>query len=163
MKIKSLSFLFFILLMTGISFAQMDISFFPKANAIQKDTMIDRWGTMQNAIILGWRTNLDDDLMYETSSFVAEIEKGKTTFILFSPGGSGNDIWIYPITECNRSDFQYDYEKELRHISFNGAAETKDRMIQIDDLQPGYYYIHYLSCHFGISYVLQIKDVSKTP
>ncbi len=152
------------LFISNIANAQTnDVSFLPKANAEQKDTFANRWGSMWNAIYVDSRINLDGEIMHETSLITAELKEGLATYIVFPSGGSGNDVYFYPITYCGQDKIEYDWNKKLKLITFNGMASDKERSVLLNDLQPGLYMVKYQSCHFGMGWVLEIKIAGGAP
>ena len=164
MKIKILILFLIIFLQVIISYSQIsipDVLLLPRANAVQKDTFANRWGDMWNLVTVNFILTNDDKENFNYLLIEAEIKKKRNTYILFPTGGSETDIFIYPILKYTVEEFVYNKQVKKKIFTFSEAIE--DKVIQIDDLPPGFYYVQYVSCHFGESYILWIKEYTEEP
>ena len=148
----------------SFSFSQkdtIDVSFLPKANAVQKDTLFDRWGDVGNIVLVGYRHTDQDEPDFGTSLVEAYISKERPVYIAFPPGGTETDIYLYAIRAYTATYSAVDTICLKKKI-FMWGNSLREKVLQINDLAPGFYYVNYLSCNYGGSYILWIRE-STTP
>lgn len=100
----------------------------------------------------------DHGAYFESNAIINAEIKDLPTYLLMVDGGSETDIDIYTIDGYNyeRGYFEIGTSKVRSQVFFWGDDETK-KLIRIDDLTQGYYYVMYVSCNVSGSLVLKIE------
>lgn len=157
LRIYCIIILFTICVKASAQTEQIDVSSLPKASYTQNFMLLDRYGeVVGNIITVDFRYKEDSTVTFTNSLIETKLEEDTATYILFPPGGSETDIFIYKINGMSQHGFDTDHV-ELKEKIFMWSVQPKERAIRIDDLGPGYYSVSYVSCNYFGSYVLHLK------
>ena len=134
----------------GLAYFTLDMTFI--ANEVQADLKINpfRHQSETQTYFIDVPPNLD------TIRFSAKIDlvKNKKRHIITMPnGGTETNVFLFDSTFADN----FIKNVQLKPIAQGNFALKEQVYLDISNLKPGRYYVHYLSCNFGGIFQVYIK------